>query len=152
VEFSLRNLCACALLLKIFICRLIDFVWLRVKQQICYALAAPPPDTSISNPTCASPTLPDHSPDPPVKPSWKPQELPVVVVKGVMFGRNVEVECKASNNSLNGTISIAHLFLSSRYLYVVIVWCLRLLIHDLLDFIPSERQHPSPPHHDKQRS
>jgi hypothetical protein len=66
----------------------------RVKQKLSY-VSPPDPSVQSSSPRSLSIDLPY---DPPAIPSWPKQNLPAVLVRGVMFRRvAVEVECQVSN-------------------------------------------------------
>jgi hypothetical protein len=119
----------------------------RVTQQICYV---PRP---FSMPMCLSPVSVERSQDLPVNVSWnwKPREYPGVLMKGILFDQDIEVECKVSHRSriIITSTTITHLFLSSLYLYVDTIRRVVLLTHGYLEVIPRQRHHPAPPRYDK---
>jgi hypothetical protein len=66
----------------------------RVTQQICYVSR---PFSSM--PIGLSPISVGRSQDLPVNLSWEPREYPGIIMKGILFDQDIEVECKVSHRS-----------------------------------------------------
>jgi hypothetical protein len=94
----------------------------------------------------------DHTPNLPDS-SWPDQyqKPPLVLAKGIMFDRHIEVtvECKVSSKSRMNHFYGLSVPKSLYYPYVITELYLRLFIHDLSGFIPGGRHHPTPPYYDK---